>query len=1029
VSRPGKQGRRRWLILLVLSAVDASALRASAQDLLGAKEAIRKVRDQEENSLPAKESSDLIKTIQALPAKLEPLAPAAAAAAWLAVYDQWQALPKDVRAGRFQSQFVTLFDALPSPEAWPALADLIDARPVAGTDVARMRSLGLRMLGHRLTGRSELLKQDVEQALKLVEAPKQRGEKPGGLFAALAGAFRGPDEKEYWKQTLRAEIATVKQDYEPQSAVDLFRAELESGNPESGRSVEVPNLVRLLGREAATPLLLKALLLENVQLQFGSDRFGESENENENETVQLARELARDHLKELTHPIWELCHSIDAVELFEAFTAMAKPSGSNFDQEQLAASRWYIAGLMARDRPQDLIKFFGEAQGKGTDSRWANLAMTLGYSIVPRLERAGHSRKAQACLVEVLKSHPQLPLWDLFVELSARLGESPKVLTLLDQALAREALPSALRRDLRGVRADALLAADRIDDGVAQSLELLGGEGEGEADDPNPGRSRLDSAIRVAEIGRLLGRAEWLRQGTDVAEKILAGGTQGAYSGDLLGLLIDTGQLARAERLIIGALAKQAANEDENPGSQWSRFFVDGSTLADLLRVYHKANRPADVVMLLEEAPWWGQADVSEMLADDNGLQGGHGERTPLPTPLIAARSLVAVGRKDDARRIAVAMVHKWPGFDPGWRLALELTGDEFAPLAEQVFARDRFEERPLIWLAKFQLDRGDLEKAEQLARQAIAIDPSDGEQGRGDRMRVYSVLAEILAKRGDAQKAAIYEGAVKAIRLAEQADEYYAAGMLGRGVKMYRESLTYFADAYCIQSRLAVQLAESGDLEGASKHYQRAFELMPESFGRVESHCFGCEGVFKGPIAEKIAGRVFLKLIVAQPENPRVHYLLGYLRKSESRDADALKSYREAVRLDPDYLNAWLAILACDDAVLTPDVRDQAVFQVLRLDPSDRHSGAGAFKINLVRDLARLWTSARDYARLSKADATSSLFELKASEKALDEAKSRQRESDVTGVEFRVQSDGRVEFSSHVTLTAIATIIQSSEH
>ncbi|APW64252.1 hypothetical protein BSF38_10045 (plasmid) [Paludisphaera borealis] len=98
---------------------------------------------------------------------------------------------------------------------------------------------------------------------------------------------------------------------------------------------------------------------------------------------------------------------------------------------------------------------------------------------------------------------------------------------------------------------------------------------------------------------------------------------------------------------------------------------------------------------------------------------------------MTAARSLLAVGRKDDARWAAVAMVQKWPDFDPGWRLPLELTGDGFVPLAAGVLPRDRFEERPLIWLAKFHLDRGDLEKGEQLARQAIAIDPSDGEQGR----------------------------------------------------------------------------------------------------------------------------------------------------------------------------------------------------------------------------------------------------------------------------------------------------------
>ena len=51
------------------------------------------------------------------------------------------------------------------------------------------------------------------------------------------------------------------------------------------------------------------------------------------------------------------------------------------------------------------------------------------------------------------------------------------------------------------------------------------------------------------------------------------------------------------------------------------------------------------------------------------------------------------------------------------------------------------------------------------------------------------------------------------------------------------------FADAYCIQSRLALRYSELGDYVKAEQHYQRAFELMPDSFGRIESHCFGCEG------------------------------------------------------------------------------------------------------------------------------------------------------------------------------------------
>ena len=1018
------------LVSLALSAAYAAAVPASAQELLGAKEALQQVRKQAAETAPAKDAAELRKTIRALPKTLETLAPPAAAAAWLAVYDEWRAKPKAVRAGQHQLQFGELFDALPPPEAWPELARLIEARPVAGNDEAQMRSLALRMLGHRLTYRTELLKEDVGRALKLVETPKPQGENKDGRGAEIGGGPRDSDARDVWRQNLRGQVAIVKQEFDPLSAVEQFRVDLEAQNPDQGGSVTVPDLVRLIGREAAAPLLEKALRLKNVQLQFGP-RGGVDQSEDE--TVELARDLARRLLKELTRPHWELCLSIDAVELFEAFAALTKAAESNLGQVDDEAAAWYVAGLIVRDRPKDLITFLTEPQGADAASRWDNVGTALGHSILPQLERAGHSGKAHAFLAEALKTHPELPLWSAFVGLSARLGQSPQVLTLLDSALARENLSPAKRRTLQGVRADALLATDRIEDGVAQSLELIADDGGG--GDPGQSRSRLALALRVAEIGRLMGRGEWLSRGVDVAEKLLSDETQGGDAGALVGLLTDVGQLARAERLAVGALAKQAAEENEASRFLRSRVFGgNDSPLDQLLRVYHKAGRAADVVTLLEEAPWWGQPDVGEMLVADQTLHGRHGERPTVPTPLIAARSLAAVGRKDEARRIVAAMVFKWPGYDPGWQSALELTGDEFAPLAERVFARDRFEERPLIWQAKFHLDRGDVAKGEELARRAIAIDPSDGEQGRGDRMRAYAVLAESLRKRGEAKTAAVYEGAVEAIRLAEQADQFQQAGLLSRGIRMYRESLTHFADAYCIQSRLAVQLAQTGDMEGASMHYQRAFELMPESFGRVESHCFGCEGVFGGRVAETIAERVFQKLVTAQPNNPRVHYLLGYLRKSESREADAVKSFREAVRLDPDYLNAWQKLLSSADAAQTAEERDRAMFQVLRLDPFGRHVGADVSRsgtgvdVSKVRDLARLWTALRDNARLAAADAPSPLFELKAAAKGLAEAERRQREAGVDLEQLNRLSVGRVGLSSHVSLNAIAAVIQNAE-
>ena len=170
------------------------------------------------------------------------------------------------------------------------------------------------------------------------------------------------------------------------------------------------------------------------------------------------------------------------------------------------------------------------------------------------------------------------------------------------------------------------------------------------------------------------------------------------------------------------------------------------------------------------------------------------------------------------------------------------------------------------------------------MIEQAIAIDPSDGEQGQGRRMRAYAVLAVIHQALGDAEQAVFYEDVVKAIRQAEQADELYAAGLVTRAVREYEAALDRFADAYCIQSRAAVYQESLGNTAAAEKHLRRAYELMPSSFGQMESHCFGCEKAFATLNRQQIAEEVFQSLLKQMPDNPRVQYLMGYLRQEQGR-------------------------------------------------------------------------------------------------------------------------------------------------
>jgi tetratricopeptide (TPR) repeat protein len=378
---------------------------------------------------------------------------------------------------------------------------------------------------------------------------------------------------------------------------------------------------------------------------------------------------------------------------------------------------------------------------------------------------------------------------------------------------------------------------------------------------------------------------------------------------------------------------------------------MDNSQFADrtekLAAIYYLADRHGDVLKLLEQSPYWRAGDLS-------GLEGA--SHFGVPVLMAAAKALAVAGKKEEALRVVNRLLETAGGYDPGYALFLEIGGEGREARLDELARRDRFQERPLIWKAKLQLDAGRIDEAEKTVRAAIAIDPSDGEEGKGDRMRAYAVLGDILDKKGDAAQAKIMRGAVEAIRLSENADDWWQAGLLRHAVKMYEEALGHFADAYCIQSRLALRYSELGDMAKAEQHYQRAFELMPESFGRIESHCFGCEGAFSGEQAQNIAERVFTKLAAVPDARPQVFYLLGYLRAQQNRPIEAAEQFRKAVQLDPDYFNAWVHLRQSTEQG-DPAGKDTeaATLALLRLDPSLEHHTAD---FNGVRNLRSLWDS-----------------------------------------------------------------------
>lgn len=731
-------------------------------------------------------------------------------------------------------------------------------------------------------------------------------------------------------------------------------------------TIEVPDLVTLVGEPQATEILTKAIT-QPVALHMES---GEA-------TRALARRVALENINALRQPQWALLDSIDAAPLYQAmvhrFQSTAQPTRGGeplVSDARATADIYYLLFLIVNGRQDDAQKLL--------ETLAAGQAVTIPKPAVDALQRAHRNEALYAFLGGVLVAHPEVRAWDVYLEQAAYTGHGREALATLDSVLKKKDLPGYLRSDLQARRADALLAIGDTAHALPLFADLL--HAPATAGDRSLGQ-RATAAIRAAGLGRVLGHPQLETAGLRFAAAALALPSEASANPFdpaldrttlLRGLFAEARKEhrdAEAQRVAVAELTRHDANTEAMaremdmvgmPGPSSTR----GMALVELVSLYSAGQRPADARAILDEAQGWGGRDVGDIIKQKDSQD--------VPLALLAARVLAATGESAAAVRLAKATIQQFPGYDGAYELESSID-----PKASEVFdaqfREDQFEERPLIWNAVLLERAGRYAEAEKAVRAAIAIDPSDGEEGVNDRMRAYAVLADILEARGDAKSAAEYREVVAAIRISEKSDELHALGLYQQAFAGYREALQHFSDAYCIQSRLAVQLNQQGQHEQAAEHYRRAYELMPASFGRVESHCFGCESVFDGAQPQGIAEQVFQKLVAKDPRNPRVHYLQGYLFEEEGRYSDALPAFRTAVQIDGDYLNAWRHLNQVGSHIhLDAADRDVVIMKLLELDPEQRHvtydvGAAGDFKMlwNTVAEVARTRSTGADEATL----------------------------------------------------------------
>jgi tetratricopeptide (TPR) repeat protein len=830
---------------------------------------------------------------------------------------------------------VTLLDSLPGPPAWSALRAQIESRS-ATTPAEQKRNLTLMLMAN-------LLLDDRAGFDAVIKDGDARFRKIGDRSVS--------DVKSVLEHLRRA--AVQRNLRTPADAVNAFRQVIDLPlDPEAGAvDVQVPDLVGIAGEKEARILLNKAIRVPYLKFRVPGG----------GSTLSLLKEVVAADIASLQRPQWALINSSADVSLFEAmdrkFPARSADEDSEDvmsmvtdggrygrgeqDYERRGALGYYLLALIEAGRIDDAVSAtLKAAEAEGFE-------LNLNLDVRSLTDSNAVSRLAQYCEGVLVKRSVE-SLWPVYTAVANRAGCGEAALKLLRQSMADPtAGPESLVRLQRHYLA-ALLAMDRVDEAAAFCREAI------KTRKPGVRERAYESAqipLRLAQLGRLLGRKDWVSEGVAaMLQSDPAGSNQGMvgfrymYDDETLLAFKEAGRLADIEALAVEALAMGLRESQQNIDMMEAV-----QILGPLAAVYDAAGRPADVMALLEHAPWWGVEDVCELVSQDS-----------LQMPVLHA--LVATDRTRDAARFARLILVTKPDDDNVYSVLVDVEGINCLPFLEDLSQRDRFQERPLIWKAEVLRRTGQLDAAEAAARAALQIDPTDGEQHAGDRVRVYSVLAAILEAGGKKSDAAFFSNVVESVRMAEEGDRFTEMGLLERSLPLYEQAEVLFGAAYCVQWRLAERLQAMGRTAEAEMHYAIAFERMPEQFGRVASFCFGCEGAFRSGASRSAAERVLSGLLDKEPVRPQVYYLMGLLREAQDRKSEAADYFKKALEKDPEYFDAMRALLNLASVVfMTQDERNSLMLRMLALDPLQRH---GTY-IKEISDFKALWDRVGQAQRL----------------------------------------------------------------
>lgn len=893
----------------------------------------------------------------------------------------YNAIPEDAEAA---PRFNDLLDIIPAPETWGAIAHKLKTEKAENSRAA----LGLKIacvIIDMLQGDRKAVATSLEQMRK--DIPDGPGMKEYALqiFEEITNELRGAE--------VTGNLDDVKGNF---AALLKFYAK----KPAFQQRVKIPDLSGLPEPEVKS-LILEALSISGLELEISP----------ENPSKALVRQIVLENLDKVTRPLWQLVNSDQDVRLFEALAkkfpeAANEPqqnlpfgmdqsnyqiseyaSGGDKDYQRSMARHYYLIGLLGKGRIEEALKLAGNLPDSShTFAMFSSLDRQMPDSLTAEVLLKFEQ--------EILRKKPAVDLWSALVRHASLVGTSAEqeVKNFIEKYLA--SYPGFSPASFKPVKAyiELLLAIDEIDPAIEKIRAFLA------AEDGNPENRKLlareqhELAVKLALLGRSLKKVELIEESVAGVLKALPlsgwwGNHRGREFEKYLAVLAQNGfgtQAVEIIKALISMSAEQAGRAGLSEFSEASLQFDD--LLSRLALVYYLSGEYEQILELAKTAPWWGVSDIAEKLTGYKDFAYSHNDYPEagvnVAFPCMLARALISSGRKGEASMLLKAYLFENSSDDLAYRLLVEAEGSAGLKWLEMLYELDRFEERPLIWKATILLDEGKLPEAEEVIRLALKIDPTDGEQKAGDRVLGYKVLADVLRARGKNDDAKFFDEVVASVRLAEEGDRISWLGMRKRSLEIYERASNLFIDAYCIQWRLAEKLYASGRRAEAEKHYEIAFERMPEQFGRMASLCFGCEGVFNRKLSKTVAQRILERLANAEKPKPQVFFLLGLLKESQDLDLEAYRAFKRAVEMDPDYLDAWKKLADISRQIFLPVSQiDELNLKLLELDPMQRRF---SFNPRGFVSYARIWL-VFEKARVSAQDFPQSLFRFEATAERID--------------------------------------------